>query len=209
MVWLLVWAGLLIIVLYSPIGSPGFYSSKSYIIDYQNFVPTKVALLNSSKINLSSNLNSDEPDLPDVSLATKSNYSIGNYQSIHISYQGSSYSTLQNQSSRGSNSISGGQNGSGTSLLAGRSLTNSAGTQGIVMTNGITTVSSISNTNNSTAKQNLASDNPVGGTDPGGDPGGDPIPVGEGWELFFIFGTVYAMSKTKYVETLLQKIKKN
>lgn len=203
MYWLLLWSGLFIAVLYSPIGSPDLYSSKYSFIEYQSLVPNKGGILNSPKITYSPNLNSDELDIPDMSTVMKSNYSIGKSTSNKISNNGSSYSAIQFQSYRSNNSISGGQNSSGSVVLAGRSSRSSAGTSGITMANGITTLSTTSNINNTTTKQSVTADDPQGGTDPGGDPVGDPIPVGNGLKLFIFFGVIYTILKTKYIQTLL------
>ena len=209
MYWLLVWAGLLILVLYSPIGSPDLYSSKCSYTEYKSFVTKNGTILNSPKINHSDDFNSDDPNMPELTLETSSNYSVGNYQSTQISDPGSSYSSLQNRSYRDNNSNSAGQNGGGTIVLAGRSSRSSAGTSGVVMTNGITTLSTTSNLSNTTTKQSVTADDPQGGTDPGGDPYGDPIPLGDGWKLLILYGIVYTIYKTNYVQTCLQNRKVN
>ena len=205
MYWFLVWAGLLIVVLYSPIGSPDLYTTKSTMMDYQTFVPNKGEILNSPKAKYSDNSNSDESDIPNPGITMKSNYSIKNYPSSQFSNTGSSYSTIQSQSYRGNNSISGSQNGGGTIVLAGRSSHSSAGTSGVVMTNGITNLSTTSNISNSSTKQSVTADTPQGGTDPGGDPTGDPIPVGDGWILFMLFSSLYSILKSGYIQARLQK----
>jgi len=186
--WILVWAGLFIVVLYSPFGSPDLYTSKNYYVEYQSVTFKDGTIPNASKIKSSPEYNDNELDIPDVSVSSNTNYSVGNYSSAPASYsQGSSYGGGQTQSYQNNNS-SGGAGGGGSFIVSGRSGSNAA-SSGFSMTSRITTLSLTSTLNATTPKQsvtNYTSDS--GGTDPGGDPGGNPIPVGDGWGLFIVFG---------------------
>lgn len=196
MTWILVWAGLLIVVLYSPIGSPDLYYSENYYVENKSVTITGSGS-NVTRGNYASDNSDVALDIPDVSSHLKTNYSVGSYQSNGSSYQGSSYSvqspTYQNNNSSGS-SFSGG----GSGFMAGGSSRGSAGSSAVTMTNGITSISLTTDLANISSKQSV--NNYVagtGGTDPGGDPSGNPIPVGDGWGLLVFFGACYAAFKKR------------
>jgi len=205
--WIIVWAGLLIVVLYSPVGSPELYSSQNYSTEYQNIGFKKGEILNAPKVNSSTGTTSDEPDMPDLNLETKSNYSIRNVQSATSTSQGS-FGSVKSQSYQNSNATGGNLSGSGTTVLANRSSGKSEGSSGIIMTNGMATLSTTTNLSTTTSRQSVNADAPLGGTDPGSDPTGPPIPVGDGWGLLVLFGCAYALIKSKYRNNLLQKTAK-
>lgn len=199
MTGLIIWAGLLILVLYSPIGSPDLYTSHNYYVENQNVTTTSGVTPNAPKINYSSENSSNDLDIPQVSTLSKTNYSVRNYSSISTSSPGSSYSvqtqTYQSNNSSGSGSL----NGVGNSFIAGGGSRNSAGSSGVVMNNGITTLTLTSDLSSQTPKQNtntnITADPTI--TDPGDDPLGPPIPVGDGWGLLVIFGVCYAAFKMR------------
>jgi len=196
MVWILVWAGLLIVVLYSPVGSPGLYTSENYYAGNQITTFKEGAIPNASKIKSSQEYNDNSPELPDISESLHSNYASGGYSSAPVSSsQGSSYGGGQSQSYQNNNS-SGGAGGGGSFVVSGRS-GGSAASSGFSMSSGISTMSTTSNLNSTSTKQNATSTttDTGGGTDPGGDPSGDPIPVGDGWGIFILFGMCYIAYK--------------
>ena len=194
MVWILVWAGLLIVVLYSPVGSPGLYTTPNFYVENQSVTFKDGVIPNASKIK-SQQYNDNSPELPDISESLHSNYASGNYSSAPASSsQGYSYAGGQTQSYQNNNSF-GGAGGGGSFVVSGRS-GGSAASSGFSMTSGISTMSVTSNLNSTTPKQNATTYTAdTGGTDPGGDPNGDPIPVGDGWGLFILFGMCYAVYK--------------
>lgn len=199
MVWLIIWAGLLIVVLYSPIGSPDLYSSsQNYYHENRSIAVNAGIIQNAPKSSYSSDNSSNELDIPQVSTLSKSNYSVGNYQSSSEPSHGSSYS-VESQSYQSNNSSGmGGLNNGGNSFIASGSSRKNAGSSGVVMTNGITTLSLTTDLSNTMTKQSVTNYTAgTGGTDPGGDPTGDPIPVGDGWELLAFLGVIYALFKKK------------
>jgi len=201
MTGLIIWAGLLIVVLYSPIGSPDLYTSHNYYVENQNITTTSGGTPNAPKTNYSSENSSNDLDIPQVSTLSKTNYSVRNYSSISTSSPGSSYS-VQTQTYQSNNSSgSGNLNGVGNSFIAGGGSRNSAGSSGVVMNNGITTLTLTSDLSSQTPKQNtntnIAADPTI--TDPGDDPLGPPIPVGDGWGLLVFFGFCYAAYKMRYL----------
>lgn len=200
MIGLMIWAGLLLVVLYSPIGSPDLYYCQNYYMGNQ-YISSPTIIPNTPKRNYSSDNNDVEPDIPDISSHLNTNYSVGSYPSTGTISRGSSYS-VQTQSfqNNGSSGFSALGNSSGGSFIANSGFRSSKGSSGIAMTNSINTMSLSTDLINSTTKQSV--NNPytpgTGATDPGGDPTGDPIPVGDGWGLLVFFGVCYACFKRRY-----------
>lgn len=196
MIWMMIWAGLFIAVLYSPIGSPNLYYTQ-YYYSVNNSTPFNNGVIpNASSVKFTADNNSSELDIPDLSNSGLRSMmgGAGSYRSAGTVSSGSSYSsslpqTYQNNSSPSSGNIGGG----GISIIAGNGSHSSAGSSGIVMTNGIAslTTSNLSTTNTSTRQ--LTTQTLTGGTDPGGDPSGDPIPVGDGWGLLIFLATCYGV----------------
>lgn len=195
--WIVVWAGLLMAVLYSPVGSPGLYSSQNQYAGNQYIATKPGAILNAPAKNSTQEFNDPVPNLPEISTASKTTYTTGNYNSsIDVSH--GSYSGMQNSSYQTNNTSRGESGGNGTAIIQGRSSHTSDGSSAIAMTNGLTTISLTSELNSSN-KQSVTAVTPVtGGTDPGGDPTGDPIPVSDGWGVLVLFGLVYACLKIKF-----------
>jgi len=195
MIWMLVWAGLFIAVLYSPVGSPDLYTSKNYYIEYQSVTFKDGTIPNASKIKSPPESSDNDLDIPDVSVGSNTSYSVGNYSSTPVSsLQGYSYGGEQTQSYQNNNTADGG-GGGGSFIVSGRS-GSSAASSGFSTSSGITTLSLTSDLKVSVPKQmSSASTDDDGGTNPGGDPTGNPIPVGDGWGLFIVFGVCYALFK--------------
>ena len=194
-------------VLYSPIGSPDYYSStENYYVTNRPVTLSGGTTLNAPKVNSSEANNSGELIIPNVSLTSKTNAGGGRYSSGNASSGGSSYGNMSSPSYQNSNAGSGGMSGGG-SLIASSGSRSSSGSSEIAMTNGITTMSLTSKVINTAPKQNagLQTLGDKGGTDPGGDPNGDPIPVGDGWGMLILFGTLYLIIKMK---NLLLKVRK-
>lgn len=204
LVWILVWAGLFIAVLYSPVGSPDLYTSKNYYVEYQSVTFKDGAIPNAFKIKSSQEYNDDVPEIPDISESLHANYAAGNYNSSPVyTSQGSYYGGGQTLSYQNNNS-SGSGGGGGSFVVSGRS-GSSAASSGFSMTSGITTLSLTSNLNATTPKQSVSNyTTDTGGTDPGGDPDGNPIPVGDGWGLFILFGIFYILFKKKSLKKVSQ-----
>jgi len=207
MIWIILWAGLLIVVLYSPVGSPGLYSSQNYFVVNQLVTVNKGTILNSPKAKYASETNSNVLAIPDITSELNSTHSKGSYQSGKSSFVVSSYGSTQTPSYQNNNVGSGGINGGGSFIASGGSRSSSAGSSGITMTNGIAAISTTSVLSNTTKQSTTSEDTPItlGNTGPGDDPTGDTIPVGDGWGILFIFGAVYILIKKK---NLFLKIRK-
>jgi hypothetical protein len=199
--WIVVWAGLLIVVLYSPVGSPGLYSSQNYYADSQSVSLKGGGIINSPKGTSSSMDDDNGSVLPDISTTPGTNYSSGNYQSANSISRGSSYSSPQSAYQNTNQSSTGASGGTGVSIIADEGSRSSNASSGIAMTNGITsiTTSDLSSTNTSNKQSSpTGTTATAGGTDPGGDPTGDPIPVGDGWWALLLFGGIYVVLKRKF-----------
>jgi len=205
MTWTIIWAGLLIVVLYSPVGSPELYTTPNFYTEIHNVALKSGETHNSPKINSTSGTTSDEMDIPDMNLSTKPTYSVGNYQLSNISTQGTSRGSMQTLSYQNNNSTNGNTNGSGTTILVNWSSVKSLGSSSTIMTNGIATLSTTSDLSNTTSRQSVNADALPGATDPGADPIGDPIPVSDGWGLLIFFGIFYSVFKSKYIYIRFQK----
>ena len=195
LVWSLVCAGLLIVVLYSPIGSPHFYALPDYSPGVWNLAPINARIANVPKIHAISPNSQDESILPELSTLTPTNRGIANFDSksnhstgpFNRSTQYSSYHNVN----RASNGVS------GSPFLAGGGMRNSAGASSVIMTNGITTLSLTSDMSKNISKQNMTEQTSAtdGTSDPGDEPFGDTIPVGDGWGLLVFLGVCYAFFK--------------
>jgi len=198
---LLIWAGLLIAVLYSPIGSPNLYTSQDYYAINQGVNFEKAEIANATKVRATTdNADNALPDMPDVSStgheATGS--STGSSSAATAASQGSSYAG-QSLSSPSSNS-SGSAGGGGVAvMIGGGGSRGNAGASGVSMSSGGITSLSSPEQSYSTVKQasKTGTLGTTGGTDPGGDPTGNPIPVGDGWGVFVFFGVCYVAYKKR------------
>ena len=193
--WIVIWAGLLIAVLYSPVGSPGLYSSQNYFAANQPAILKQGAIQNAPARKSNQENNESELDMPDISPVSKTKFSSGSYNLPTTSSTGL-YSGMQNSSYQSDNSVRNESGGNGTAIIAGRSSRNSEGTSGMTLTNGLTTMSLTSELNPAN-RQSATAVTPTGGPDPGGDPTGDPIPVGDGWGILVLLAFSYVLVKRK------------
>jgi len=200
MVWIIIWAGLLVAVLYSPIGSPDLYSTQNYYVENRTITTGNIVIQNAPKVNSSSENSDNGLDIPDISSLPGTNYTVRNYQSANSGSQGTSYGVQIKSSQSVNSSGSTGQVLEGSSFISsGKSSSrNSAGSSAIVMTNGITTLSLTNDISSNSTKQSATPyRGGSGGTDPGGDPTGPAIPVGDGWGLLVLFGLCYIAFKKR------------
>jgi len=206
--WIIVWAGLLIVVLYSPVGSPGLYSAQNYSINNQTISIKSGAIINSPKGAASSDDAGNDSDLPDISTTPATTNTTGNYQSSNSLSRGSSYSSQQPSYQNTNSSSTGTTGGAGVSIIAGGGSRSSNASSAIAMTNGIASISTTDlSTTNTTTKQSTSSGTlSTGATDPGNDPTGDPIPVGDGWGALLLFGGIYILFKVRNSKEKIQSI---
>jgi len=185
LIFVLTLAGLLVAILYSPIGSPTDYSSL-YFYSTNPGVQFQGGIANAPSTYSSVNYNEPELILPmqetsqrsiamsTISGSTNSNENISSSAQIN---------TTGNSKEQASHVVSGGP------LVSASYYSRGGGTNASEAVTqqsfGFTSLSNDLTTANTT-KQNTLSGAGGGGTDPGGDPTGPPIPVGEGW-IFLLF----------------------
>ncbi len=201
-IWLLTWAGLLLVVLYSPLSSPDLYQSNPTFAINQgvSFSNSKTISVPTSHQNSSGE--SQDMGLPDYSNSNSYSYSSGgsNYSANGVQ------SGINSTGSSGSNILHVNQQETGASTMGAvnfaagftthSSGTNSVGDNGISTANGFTSSQfNLVITNNTTTTRQAASASKPPYTDPGGDPKGDPIPVPDGWGFLLSLSVVYLLIK--------------
>ena len=213
LVWIFTWAALLLVVLYSPIGSPDLYSSSDYYAGIPN------ANLSGSNITSpgfnGSNGDYNELNVPDYSSAENSSKSSAGYSYTApasgnaSSGAAASYSTSESQSYLNSKegSSSGTAGGGGSTFISnnGSRGGNDASSAVSMSSGGITTLSA--NLTTSTPSQITKTPGQgyqtgQGGQNPGGDPDpGTSIPVGDGWVFLLLLAVGYGIIKKRFFAT--------
>ena len=191
MIWLLSWAVLVLIIIYSPVGSPELYRKDNYIV-YNQGVNFGGSITNAPTVHNYQQSEDHGTELPTYTHTTKS-YSINTSASTSSNTGKANYSV----SARSGNSILSTQTTGGSSTGGGFVLVSShssAQSRPTLQTNGITTLNTDLNLmGNQTTTRQLATDGTTdGGTDPGGDPTGPPIPVGDGFCILLLMAAGYA-----------------
>lgn len=201
LIWLLTWAGLLLVVLYSPLGSPDLYQSSPTFAINQGVSFTGSKMINVPASNQHSSDESQDIGLPAISNSNSYSYSTGgsNYSGNGVS------SGFNSNGSSGSNILHVNQQETGSSSTGAvnfaAGFTNHSSGSNPVGDNGVSTAVGFTSsqfnllaTNNPTTRQAAP---PPGHphTDPGGDPKGDPIPVPDGWGFLLSLAAVYVLIK--------------
>ncbi len=195
--WIITWAGLLLLILYSPIGSPDLYRSESYL-SYSPGVNFQETTFKNSQINhqLSNNYEGD--------------YSIPEYTPQNTVSSGYSYSHSTSGYSNTNNEISQKSPYNTDYSKSLQSVNNYMGEDSYVYLNSGAksgyvapkfsgqTLNSNLLINQTNSTPFLANQDVTGGTDPGGDPT-DPIPVGDATWLLIILAGLYLMFKNRIV----------
>lgn len=196
--WIITWAFLLLLVLYSPIGSPDLYRSEEIYVASQGVQFDTKSIKNTPRFNNSTDNNTntfnvavDNSETQKMSgysykSSDSKNYS-DNLQSSSI--QQSPYSTDYRSAEAGANSFMGDQ-----SYLSMRS-----GARSVYVAPKLSNVTVSSNLliNQTNSAPMLATNDATGGTDPGGDPN-NPIPVGDGWVILIVLGITYIVFKQRF-----------
>ena len=202
LVWIFVWTGLLIAVLYSPIGSPDLYSNKGYFAGNQSVDFAGSAIENAPKGDGFSYQDDDNRiDIPDYSSGeTSPGYAVSRHSYSESESGSSGYATQSSSTSQSINTNKSSDNlgSGGSSFISNNSSKGGDASSEVAMNNGgITTLSTDLATTNSSTKQAVLSHSGHG-TDPGGNPTGPPIPVGDGWIFLLVLATGYGVWKKKF-----------
>ena len=193
----MVWAGLLVAVLYSPVGSPDLYVPVSYSDSNQGIDIAGVEFNNKPSITNSSSGNGGSmPSTPSDfgSRTSGSSSSFGGGSMPSNSTSGAFVGSSGMSTSKGANG------GMGGGAMSGLSSGSSKKTEGSNTSSGGGIMSMSSNqsmleNNSVTTRQAVGYSGGTGGTDPGDDPSGAPIPVGDGWIFLLILLSVYTIYK--------------
>jgi hypothetical protein len=194
LIWLLSWAALLLLVIYSPIGSPELYRHDNYVV-YNQSVNFNGAIANAPS---SHSYQSDEQadlQIPTYTTPVKA-YTVNSSAAATSTTGKTNYSvtsTLSNHVVTTQNT-GGASGGSGFLFMSSHS---SAQGRPTIQTNGITTLNTdLASAVNPTSTRQFATEGTTdGGTDPGGDPTGPPIPVGDGFWILLLLAGGYAIEK--------------
>ena len=206
LVWIFTWAALLLVVLYSPIGSPDLYSSSDY---YAGIPNANLSGSNTTSPGFTeSGGDYNELDVPDYSSAESStkqpsgSYGYTTPSSDNTSSGAGSYVASETQSYQnlkdGSSSGAGG--GGSTFISNNGSGGGNDASSAVSMTNGgITTLSSAAVTTNSTLQ--AAPPSQTTGHHPPHDPTQPAIPVGDGWVFLLLLAVGYGIIKKRFFAT--------
>jgi len=204
LVWLITWACLLLVILYSPIGSPYLYSPTTYFIPSQGVQFEKGGIQNVHNLGRAGN-NDQESSAPDFNtpeLGKIAAYPVSGAQNSFNKSVGSTsqgYGQLasdqKNGNSAGSNIGSGGfYSFNSKSSTKNDNAPNSTGFMALTTSlNGSSTNTPFQGVNGYIAN--------TGATDPGNNaPFDDPIPVGDGWGVLILLGACYALTRRNHKE---------
>lgn len=214
LVWVLTWASLLLLVLYSPFGSPDLYNNQKFYIANQGVA------FNGSPLSTygSKTLSLNNVDIKNNSKKYVNNYNgtAANSLSATITANSAKKMTINNAGASSSINSGGSANISFVSNTPTNNSTNNsgAGFGGDLYSYGSKNSKNKNNSGNSPELTSLStnlgmlpsitSDNTTkqggttslaGTTDPGGDPFGDPIPIGDGWIFLLCLAGTYAVWK--------------
>jgi len=201
LIWLLTWAVLFLVIIYSPIGSPELYRPIDYMV-YNQSVNFNGGIANAPKVN--NYQQNEEPDLtiPTYTSAPKT-YTV-NASSVTSRTSGqTSYSVLAPANNRtATNQSSGGTFSTGgfTFIASGNKGTQETPAP---QTTNISSLSTDLALVQDPTRQSVGYAGGTGGTDPGGDPAGPPIPVGDGFWVLLLMAGGYALN------ILITRIKEN
>jgi len=197
LVWLLSWAVLAVVIIYSPIGSPDLYTSNQYIV-YSQGVNFEGGIANAPKARSYQTNEMPELGVPVYTPTTKSYATSAPASGASgLASQATSYSA--GASTTGRTAVAAPSGGSSGGIAVG---TSSRKSQGNVSSQnvGLSAVSLSTDLNvvDPTVNKPQAVDYSPnsGGTDPGDDdPIGPPIPVGDGLWLLLLMAGGYALWK--------------
>lgn len=193
---MLTWASLLLLVLYSPFGSPELYKPKKYFNEYQGVTFYGREILNAPLVK-TANKNFSDFSVPDFASQPQNTYSISNLETDFNSSNGhvSSIYTenvTSHQTTQGSGLDVGGIKMSG---IAARSNRNNLNIPNSGLLSQTTDLALLADDN--LTRQGAGNAIPFGGTaDPGSDAlMGDPIPIPDGWGFLLVLSLAYLFIK--------------
>lgn len=196
-------AGLLVAILYSPIGNTNDYSSL-YYYSANPGVQFTGGIANAPKTSYVVEDNSDEVLLPISNDATKAGgtkYTVSTTNNSDTEYGSAAQINSTGADRTNQSSGLGGANvamaySSGTGKSSSKQIAGN-------LSYGFTSISSDLTSSNTNTVDKQSVPHPygtvTGGTDPGGDPLRPPIPVGDGWILLLFFAGLYVIVKRYFL----------
>ncbi len=197
-IWIIAWASLLLLVLYSPIGSPDLYNKDvkysntrggnninfTYNIKKTAILKTTAIKDESFKINIANNSTENKK---------KPSYRVTNSERTSNGY---AFPMINNnlQDAQNKNGI----RSSGNNFTEAFSdLGTESNTQSTFQSKRLISISTDLSTlvDNNITRQGGETIDPLGTTDPGGDPFGPPIPVPDGWGFLLVLAGIYTIAK--------------
>lgn len=199
LIWLITWASLLLLVLYSPVGSPDLYKQNSYY-----YTSSQGVVFDGEEIPNSTNYRSigkgnNDVSIPAYSEANKNipSYSVNGADSESKNGNNLGPISTNNQSVKISKGSTGGDGGFSGATGFGKG---SNGSSTNLQNNGLISMSTDLSllADNNITRQGGGLDNPIGTSDPGGDPTGPVIPIPDGWGFLLALAAVYGIIKKSF-----------
>ena len=219
LIWILSMAGVILLVLYSPLGSPGMYVKNNYFVENQgvsffgkilnapkksNIFENSNLIIPGSSAKFSTTLEANNPTIGnEIPLFTNSNINKAKYRvndnSETNDFQNNANYAVQMSNISNSNKSST-HVGYGNDVLLGYNSYNvSNNNNSNKNSTGFVSMSiDLSLFGESSSNKQTVDYAPnQGGMDPGGVPTGDIIPVGDGWILLLIMAALYAIIRIR------------
>ena len=197
MIWLLTWAVLFVVVIYSPIGSPELYRQDNYIV-YNQGVNFGGGIANAPKMQSYQQSDGMSMSLPTYTgTTTTKTYSVNQMASAERTIGQANYrvsATVNNKINTRTSTIQNRDSAGAYTFMNSRKNSQAYSTPQTVDVSSLSTDLAINN--DPTTTRQLASETVLdGGTDPGGDPTGPPIPVGDGFLALLVMVAGYTLWK--------------
>ena len=194
LIWVLSWSVVILLVIYSPIGSPDLYIQNKYVV-YNQGVNFSSGIPNTPKVQSYQQYEEPDLNLPTYTPATKT-YTVNSSVTAAKIIGNTNYSVSETETNHAVSAQSAGGTATGGGFIFMNSHSD-AQNKPTLQANGITTLSTNLNptTNSTTTRQLVTEGSGDGGTDPGGDPTGNPIPVGDGFFILLLMAGGYALKK--------------
>ena len=193
LIWLLSWAVLFLVVIYSPIGSPELYRPNNYVV-YSQGVSFKGGIANAPTSH--SYQQSQEPELAvPINTDTHKSYAVNASAVTLKSASQTSYGVYASSNNAGSvaSSQGGGSGGGGVAVGLGSKSSLASSTSQSVAVSSLSTDLNLAQ--NPTSRQSVGYTPNTGGTDPGDDPIGPGLPIGDGFWILLLMAGAYAFWK--------------
>ena len=193
---MLIWAGLFVAVLYSPIVSPDLETKHKYILEQENANYGRIENISSvSKKSMrkvqSMPFLTYESEMNNYAYKVTAKEQFEANQKSDISLP---FNKIENHQTKVNMDLMVTENVESRSIMKNN-------TKNVSTNNNVFSVSSdlASLDDNIRNRQGNNYSSNLGGTDPGDDPTGNPIPIGDGWVFMLILAVGYALKKMRFL----------